>query len=277
MNIVSQKDELIRNINETSLKAGELAFWWLGQHSFILKIAGKILYLDVFLTDIPGRLVPPLLTPEQIIHADLFFGTHDHADHIDRPIWPIFAETSPQASFVVPEFLKDSLAKDLSIPDERFIVLDDGQTIEFEGLRISAIASAHEFLDRDEKTGHYPYLGFIIEADGLTVYHAGDTCIYEGMISKLSRWNFDLMMLPINGRDAERLRANLIGNMTFQEAVDLAGTLKTRYVVPAHYDMFNDNPGDPKAFVDYLGAKFPDVQAIIPDYGERVVLQRKKK
>ncbi len=274
MKIITQKDELIRNINETRLSAGELAFWWLGQHSFILKIASRILYLDAFLTDLPGRLVPPLLAPEQISHADLFLGTHDHADHIDRPVWPILAETSPQASFVVPELLKDSLSNDLNIPSGRFIGMDDGNTIEFDGLRISAIASAHEFLDRDEKTGHYPYLGFIIEADGLTVYHAGDTCVYEGMITKLRHWNFDLMMLPINGRDAERLKANLIGNMTFQEAVDLTGTLKTRYVIPAHYDMFSDNPGDPKAFADYLGVKFPDVQAIIPNYGERVILRK---
>ena len=141
-------------------------------------------------------------------------------------------------------------------------------------MRISAIAAAHEFLDQDEKTGHYPYLGFIIEAEDLTIYHAGDTCVYDGMISKLRRWNFDLMMLPINGRDAVRLKANLIGNMTFQEAVDLAGTLETRYVVPAHYDMFSDNPGNPKAFADYLGVKFPGVHAIIPDYGERVILRK---
>lgn len=274
MKIKAQKEELIRQVEETGLNAGELAFWWLGQHSFILKIAGCILYLDAFLTDIPGRLVPPLLTPDQITHADLFLGTHDHADHIDREAWPVLAEASPKASFVVPELLKKSLAEDLNISSKRFIGIDDGQTIQFDGLHISAIASAHEFLDRDKVTGHYPYLGFIIEADGVTVYHAGDTCIYEGMITKLQRWDFDLMMLPINGRDAERLKANLIGNMTFQEAVDLAGTLKTRYVVPAHYDMFRDNPGDPKAFADYMGVKFPGVQALIPNYGERVILRK---
>lgn len=274
MGIQAQGHDLIRNIDETVLADGELAFWWLGQHSFILKMGGCLLYLDAFLSDHPGRQVPPLLIPKQIRHANFFLGTHDHADHIDRPVWPELAEASPMASFIVPEILRKQLAVDLNIPDKRFIGMDDGQTIEREGLRISSIASAHEFLDRDKATGRYPYLGFIIEAGGLTAYHAGDTCIYEGMITKLKNWKFDLMMLPINGRDAKRLRNNTIGNMTYQEAVDLAGTVGTRYVVPAHYDMFKNNPGDHKAFSDYLGVKFPDIQAIVPDYGEKVIIRK---
>lgn len=276
MGIVAKNEELIRRIDETTLSGGEMAFWWLGQHSFIFKIAGHILYIDAFLSDHPRRRVPPLLKPDQITNADYFLGSHDHTDHIDRAVWPVMAKASPQAVFVVPELLRESLSEDLNIPAGRFIGMDDGQTMDLGDLRISAIASAHEFLDRDDATGRYPYLGFIIEADGLTVYHAGDTCIYEGMITKLKQWKFDLMMLPINGRDAKRFRNNTIGNMTYQEAVDLAGTVGTRYVVPAHYDMFSNNPGDPEAFADYLGVKFPNVQAVVPGYGERVVIGKAK-
>ena len=73
---------------------------------------------------------------------------------------------------------------------------------------------------------------------------------------------------------SKRLKANIVGNMTYQEAVDLAGTLNTRYVVPTHYDMFKENPGDPQAFVDYLAVKFPKVQPIVPDYGRAVTVER---
>ena len=42
------------------------------------------------------------------------------------------------------------------------------------------------------------------------MYHSGDTCIYEGMYSKLRNWNkIDVMFIPINGRDAKRYRENL--------------------------------------------------------------------
>ena len=175
----------------------------------------------------------------------------------------------------MPELLRESLIEDLSIDALRFIGIDDGQSIEYNGVRITALASAHEFLDQDKKTGHYPYLGFVIEACGLTVYHSGDTCLYDGLIAKLRQWEkFDLMMLPINGRDADKLRRNIVGNMTYQEAVDLAGTLGTRYVVPTHYDMFEGNLANAEDFRDYLNIKYPHVQAIIPNYGQMQVLKR---
>ena len=45
-------------------------------------------------------------------------------------------------------------------------------------------------------------------------------------------------------------------NMTFQEAADLAGELRPGLVIPGHWDMFADNPGDPDAFTDYLAVKY---------------------
>ena len=66
------------------------------------------------------------------------------------------------------------------------------------------------------------------------------------------------MFPPINGRDAERLRDNCIGNMTYQEAADLVGVLKPGLAVPGHYDMFAFNGEDPRKFVDYVEIKYPE-------------------
>ncbi len=273
MEIHAQELKLIEQINQTRTETGTCAIWWLGQHSFVGKFAGKVIYFDPFLTEIQGRQIPPLFAPEQVTNADYIFGSHDHADHIDRPVWPAMAEASPNAKFVVPELLRENLIDDLGIEASRFIGLDDGQMFEADGVRITAVAAAHEFLDRDQASGQYPYLGFIVEANGCCVYHAGDTCIYEGLSTKLRAWQFDLMMLPINGRDAVRLHAGCMGNMTYQEAVDLAGTLETKHVIPTHYDMFKENPGDVDGFVAYLNEKFPRVKAIVPGYADRVMIK----
>ena len=136
------------------------------------------------------------------------------------------------------------------------------------GLTIHALASAHEFLDRDAATGKYPYLGFVIEAGGCTFYHAGDCCLYEGLVTKLRAFSPHAMFLPINGRDARRLRANCIGNMTYQEAADLAGAVGCKLVVPTHYDMFAMNLGPADEFADYIHVKYPAMQVLKPNYGE---------
>jgi L-ascorbate 6-phosphate lactonase len=266
---------LLRDIDATSLAPGELAFWWLGQLSFVIKVAGKVLYLDPYLSDNPARQVRPLLAPQAITHADLIFGSHDHTDHIDRAIWPALAQASPQAQFVVPAALLPKLADDLRLPHQRFVGLDDGQSIEHSGLRITGVAAAHELLDRDPATGRYPYLGYVIEADGLRVYHSGDTCKYEGLETALRRFGrCDVMFLPINGRDAKRLAGGCIGNMTYQEAVDLAGALGPRLAVAAHWDMFAGNSENPQHFVDYMKAKYPHVTPVVCQHGEAVRVTR---
>lgn len=268
--------KLIDDVDSCMPGFGELALWWLGQHSFIIKIQKRVIYLDPFLTHLQGRQVPTLLSPPDITNADLILGTHDHADHIDRPAWPALARASPQARFVVPALICEQLSADLSIPFNRFIGLDDKTSASHAGLKISAVAAAHEFLDQDTATGRYPYLGYIVEGAGISLYHAGDSCIYEGLQTRLKRWKFDLMMLPINGRDAVRYAVNCIGNMTYQEAADLAGSLQPRLTIPAHYDMFALNPGDPGAFADYMRVKYPGLRVMICTHGERVIIPAEK-
>jgi L-ascorbate metabolism protein UlaG (beta-lactamase superfamily) len=344
--------QLIDDINARSMAPGEVAAWWLGQHGFVFKTQAGVLYLDAFLTNLPDRLVPPLLVPGDVTNATWIAGTHDHADHIDRDSWPGMAAASPGAKLIVPDLLLPKLASDLGLPRERFIGLDDGTSITLalnrvagvspacdadilsacdegilpsrlagvsparnpsfqprqqqqqqgadkmsaghagkmpathEGgtpsphaggtpasqrephLTIHALASAHEFLDRDAATGKYPYLGFVIDAGGCTFYHAGDCCLYEGLITKLKAFSPRAMFLPINGRDARRLRANCIGNMTYQEAADLAGAVGCKLVVPTHYDMFAMNLGPADEFADYIHVKYPAMQVLKPNYGE---------
>jgi L-ascorbate metabolism protein UlaG (beta-lactamase superfamily) len=261
---------LLREIDALPLPKGGVAFWWLGQMSYVVKVGQFVLYLDPFLAPGAFRNVPPLMAPEDVHHADYVLCSHDHGDHVDSYAIPRLVTASPQARFVSSKVAAVHVAQ-LGVPDARRVELDEGMVYEADGLRITPIAAAHEFLDRDPVLG-YPYLSYIIEADGVTLYHSGDTCVYEGMLTKLSRWSFDVMFVPINGRDAERYRRNCIGNMTFQEAVDLVGTLKPRLAVPGHYDMFKGNTADPALFADYMDAKYPGVKYWIGEHGETVVL-----
>jgi len=265
--------ELIHDIDACVVNKGNVAFWWLGQLSFVVKLGNTVIYLDPFLSDYPSRNIPSFLKSEELTNADFIFGSHDHVDHIDREVWHQLSLSSPNAKFVVPKILISSLCKDLGIPLDRFIGLDDGLSVMEQGLKITGIAAAHEFLDQDEVTGNYPYLGYIIEDNGFVIYHSGDTCIYEGLQTKLKKWDkIDIMFIPINGRDATRYLADCLGNMTYQEAVDLAGVIKPELVVPSHYEMFNFNCEDPHLFADYLEAKYPGIKYWIGNHGEMVLV-----
>jgi len=265
--------KLIAEIDGTQTAPGEVAAWWMGQHSFIFKAGATVIYVDPFLTPHPDRQVPPLLRPEEVTNAAFICGTHDHLDHIDREMWPPMAQASPQARFVLPELVRQSVAEAQGIPLDRLVGLDNGKTVEIDGVRITGIASAHEFLDRDAVSGMYPYLGYVFKANGCVFYHSGDSCIYEGLQTHLKRWQLDAVFLPINGRDARRLAEGCIGNMTYQEAADLAGALAPRLTIPAHYEMFSGNSADPNAFLDYMRVKYPQLATALPGHGEKFMIR----
>lgn len=274
MKLVHQHEALVQDIDRCRLSKGQVCLWWLGQHGFVVKVGETIVYIDPFLRAMSERLVAPLLEASEIRHAAAIAGTHDHIDHIDREVWPALAEASGRTRFVVPQMLRERLAEALKIPQERMVGLDDGTWVEIGEVRISAIPAAHEFLDRDMQTGHYPYLGYMIQSDGPTIYHAGDTCLYEGMYAKIRRFDPEVMLLPINGRDAQRLSGNIFGNMTYQEAADLAGALKAKWVVPTHWDMFEGNLADPQAFVRYVSVKYPQTRAHVMNYGQGWIVSK---
>ena len=255
--------ELFSQVQDTK----ENAFWWLGQHSFIVRLEKQTLLIDPFLSDLKERNVPPLFDPKDAKSVDLVLCTHDHLDHID-PIAISGLAKETMAQFIAPKAHEKRMLS-LGVNKKRLLLLNANESLDLNGLKISAIKAAHEFFDKTDE-GYYPYLGYVIEGSK-TIYHAGDTVWWEGLQRALSRWQFDLALVPINGRDAIRYAANIIGNMTYQEAADLLGGLEVKLSVPTHFDMFDSNREDPQLFIDYLAVKYPNRKVWVGQPTEKVV------
>ena len=255
----------LRTVREEKVPAGSAAVWWLGQMGLLIKLGETVLCADYYASDSPARSVRPPVPADEVTGVDVFLGTHDHLDHMDHTAWRVWAKNCPGAAFVFPKAHLASVLAD-GVRKENCFGMDDGETVKIGNVTVSAVAAAHEFLRRDPVSGTYPCLQYIIEGNGVRLYHAGDTLRYEGMLPKLKALGpLDLALLPINGRDGERYRRDCIGNMTFQEAADLAGELRPCLVIPGHWDMFADNSADPKAFADYLDAKYGgEVPCLLP-------------
>ena len=259
---------LLRSIKETDVAPGQLVFWWLGQMGWCLKTSVRTVYIDPYLTPREKRLFPPVLTPELIDNADLILCTHDHIDHIDHPALPGMLNASTEAKLVVPKIAVDELVTSDGIPVERILPINTSKVLELDGCRITALKAKHEDFDYSEEFG-YPYLQYIIEMDGLVIYHAGDTLRYEGMLPELQQWQIDVAFVPINGRDSTRYRRNCMGCMTWQEAADLCAEIEPRLVCPGHWDTFPDNSENPLLFIDYCKVKYPELVCWLGRQGQR--------
>jgi L-ascorbate metabolism protein UlaG (beta-lactamase superfamily) len=86
------------------------------------------------------------------------------------------------------------------------------------------------------------FVGYVVRCGPWTIYHSGDTLVYDGLAERLRPLGVDVALLPINGRAPER---RVAGNMNAQEAAALAHAIGVRTVIPCHYDMFTFNTADP--------------------------------
>lgn len=259
-------------------EVGRLGMWWLGQMGLIIKAGDRKICIDYFASPMESRQTPPPIPADELKDVSLFIGTHDHIDHIDHEAWKIWAKTNPNARFIFPRKHMKAVLAD-GVKPENAIGVDDDEVCQIGDIRIHAIAAAHEILDRDPGTWEYSCLQYIIEVNGFRIHHAGDTTRYEGMLLKLRRFGkIDVQLLPINGRDAKRLSNDIIGNMTYQEAADLAGDCDTELVIPGHWDMFAENSADPEAFADYVNIKYKGkIQCLIPKVMQKIELIKNEK
>jgi L-ascorbate 6-phosphate lactonase len=272
-------EQLLEHIDRTKTPPGSLAIWYLGQMGLVLKGAETTVYVDPYLSDphrkdetgrqVPRRKFPPPFSGSDIRHADVVLGTHNHSDHIDLPALQLIAASSAQARFVVPAPHVDVLTG-AGIAASRVLAARVGQTFKHGPLTVTPIPAAHEELERDRQ-GDYTCVGYVLQLNGVTLYHAGDTVEYPDLLSTLREWQLDVACLPINGRDLLRNRRSIVGNMNFREAVDVACGAGAGLIIPMHYDMFAHNSENPAFFVDYLYRTYPAQSFKIMVPGERLV------
>lgn len=250
---------LVAQITAREVPAGAVGVWWLGQSSLVLKGAGMTLYLDPYLDPAPRRRVPPAFPPDAVTNANLVLLTHDHGDHLDATALPLIAAASPGARFIAPRPLAERVAS-LAGDAARVIPATADAPLTIGAATILPIPAKHEEFDLHPTLG-YPYLGYVITLGGVTLYTAGDTIPYEGMIERLAPLGVHLAFLPINGRDFFRTRAGTIGNLHYREASDVAAAIGADTVVPVHYGMFTGNDVSPGHFIADLAERYPAMQA----------------
>jgi L-ascorbate metabolism protein UlaG (beta-lactamase superfamily) len=177
---------------------------WLGHDSFRLT-GSKTVYID------PWHIAagaPP---------ADLILVTHEHFDHFDKGdverLW------QPSTVLVGPAEVTRQVEG-----DTRTVAPGDSVTIA--GVTVRAVPAYNLDKFREPGVPFHPRrdgkVGYVVELDGTTYYHAGDT----DAIDELAEIDVDVAMIPVSGTYV----------MTADEAAGACDKLSARVVVPMHYD-----------------------------------------
>lgn len=249
-------DAFLADVAAARRDARKLHLWWLGQSGYLVEWQGRHLLIDPYLsdslttkyagTDKPHvRRTRRVIDPARLDFIDVVTSSHNHTDHLDgETLRPLIA-ANPRLQIVVPEANRAFASARMGIDPARPVGLDDGAAAEVGGFRITGVASAHETVERDE-LGRCKFLGYVFRVSGLSIYHSGDTVLYEGLVERLRPHHVDLALLPINGALPER---RVAGNLNGPEAARLAKDIGARLVAPCHFEMFEFNSASPAEVV----------------------------
>jgi L-ascorbate metabolism protein UlaG (beta-lactamase superfamily) len=236
-------------ILNTILAEGQVAIFYLGQESILIKADGKYLLFDGYLSDYVDknccselvkwvrRYAPPMKASE-LDFVDYIFCSHSHYDHTDPWTLGEIAKVNRKAKYIIPAPFADQVAS-YGVKREDIIEAYADREILLDGALVTPVPAAHEELCPDEN-GNFDCLGYKVTVSGVTLFHAGDCCIYDGLLERVQ--GTDVMMLPVNGRSYfQRYVRDIIGNMTCAEAAELCLAAGAKMLIPMHFDLYSVN------------------------------------
>jgi L-ascorbate metabolism protein UlaG (beta-lactamase superfamily) len=211
---------------------------WLGHASFLLRLDGRIILTDPYLSDYasplpplgPKRFAPPGLPVGRLPPIDLLLLSHGHYDHLDLPTVEALAGKE-RTEVVVPLGLGGYFAA-RGYPRVR--ELDWYQELHSGDLRITALPAIHfskrTLFDRNRTL----WTGYALQGRSRRVYFAGDTA-YGPIFGELGRQvaPFDLALLPIGAYEPRLLMQG--SHATPEEALRIARDLDARRIVGMHW------------------------------------------
>jgi L-ascorbate 6-phosphate lactonase len=217
-----------------------LVVTWLGQAGFRFEVEGRAILVDPFFAEHEARTYPPPPVDDHGSGVDWLLVTHEHIDHLDPYSLREVAARSEALTIVAPAPLEPLVRE--AAPDAAFTGVDRGDRVDLPGAGFCTVVPAIH----GPTVGHgYPddpaFVGYVLDLDGTSLYHAGDTIVTDSLVAALTPLRIDVALLPVNGRGYFREREGLVGNMGPRDAVALAAEVGATILVPYHWDLFRGN------------------------------------
>ena len=191
---------------------------WLGHDCFRLDSSVGPIYFDPF--QLAGGPT-----------AALILCSHDHFDHC---VAEDIAKIRDEKTVIVTE--AHCAAK---LGGAGVKVIKPGQSLDLAGVKVTGVPAYNTNKQFHPKA--HGWVGFVVEVDGVRIYHAGDT----DFIPEMKDLRVDIALLPVSGTYV----------MTAAEAVEAALAIQPGLAIPMHYGAIVGEESDAQRFAQALAGK----------------------
>ena len=180
---------------------------WIGHSTVLLQVGGLNILSDPMWSERafpvqwagPRRVMPPAMALEALPPLDIVLLSHSHYDHFDKATVRRLATLHPRTTWIVPLKLGAYLR---GFGVRTIIELDWWQSVEVDGIVISATPARHFSARRFRDRNRTLWCGFALEVGGRRLYFAGDSAYHPEFAAIGERHGpFNLVMMPIGAYD----------------------------------------------------------------------------
>jgi len=198
---------------------------WLGHAAFKIEKYKKI-FIDPYQLKIKES-------------ADIILITHDHFDHCS--IEDINKIASKETIIIAAEKCKKELEK-LKDKVSKIMYVKPNEKLNFEKIAIETFPSYN--INKNFHPKNSNYVGYIIDIEGIRIYHAGDT----DLIDEMKELKVDIALLPVGGTYT----------MNYKEAAEAVKLFRPKFAIPMHYGSIVGSEEDAEKFKE-LASNFSNV------------------
>lgn len=192
---------------------------YLGHSTFQLSIAGVEILVDPFITGNP--LAEGVVTADSL-SPDVILLTHAHGDHWgDTPEIAVRANALVVANFEITQYITQKYDHANVQP------MNTGGSWNFDWGRVTQTDARHSSSFPDGTYGGNPN-GYIIEAEGRTIYALGDTSPFAEMEWIGQDYSIDVALVPIGD----------CFTMGPRDSIRAVNMIHPAVTVPVHYNTF---------------------------------------
>lgn len=176
------------------------------------------------------------------------FLTHAHSDHLGQAI-EIAKEKNATITAI---FELANYCKEQGVQNVEAVNL--GGKVSYDWGQAIFLPAFHSSSLPDGRYGGHA-AAILFDIENVKIYHAGDTCLHEGMKTVKELYRPQIAMIPIGGKYT----------MDVEHAAIAAQWIGAQRVIPMHYNTFPEINANIELFVKVVQASSPAIFALDPN------------